>query len=207
MSLPVLTHSELDTLLQTTLHKDMKPPIRFISIRAKTHQNDLNKGRGRNAMVETINVNPDLIYKLSHRVAAITGYGTVSYKDFVKNRILKESDVKDINEIVTFEPKEHRWGKLLHKDFKAILTHPKNGGRYLILYLVANNEDIAEYIYKGKPIDLTEARFDPYRKPAEEEGSTTQGTKKKIKVRDFDFHNLKKITMDGVTYKVVPDPE
>ena len=194
-----LTHSELEQLILDNLKG-----ATFVSARTETAQSTLNKGRGQNAMVETIGVNPDNIVKHTDLVFLISG-GGVSYQDFVNNRLAKEAKAKGKEKAqITFEAEGHKWGKLLHDNCNAILTHKFKGGRYLVAYCVANNTPKVKHTYQGKEIVLTESRFDAYRKPARKDGDN-QGTENPIVIRDYKFDSIKEITIFGKTYQVVPD--
>lgn len=194
-----ITHTELETLIRANIKG-----VAFVSAKTETTQNVLNKGRGENAMVEAIGVDPEKIVKHTNLVFAISG-GGVSYEDFVNNRLTKEAVSKGKEKSqIKFEAEGHKWGRLLHNDCNAILTHKEKGGRYLVAYCVANNEPKITYSYKGQPIDLTESRFDMYRKPERKE-SENQGTDNPIIIRDYNFNSFKEITVFGETYKVVPD--
>ena len=201
-----LTHTQLDNFILSTIKG-----ATFVSVRAETPQSTLNKGRGENAMIETIGVDPNEIVKHADVVFLISG-GTVSYQDMVDHKLIKEARVKaiatgeEVKKPIPFNAKEHRWGKLLHDGCNAILTHknPEKGGRYLIAYFAANNEPKVKHTYKGEYIDLTEARFDAYRKAPKKEGER-QGTEDPVIIRDYKFDNIKEITMFKKTYKVIPD--
>ena len=195
-----LTHSKLEKFILNKIKG-----ATFISARTETKQSTLNKGRGVKAMVEIIDVNPDDIVKHTDLVFLISG-GNVSYQDFVNNRLLKEAVVKGKEKSqLTFESGEHKWGKLLHDGCNALLTHRKNGGRYLIAYCVANTKPKVKHTYLGESIDLTEARFDTYQKPTRKDGDN-QGTENPIAIRDYNFNSIKEITILKETYKVIPDP-
>lgn len=194
-----LTHTELENLIVSKL-----AGASFVSMRTETKQTTLNKGRGANAMVETIQVDPEKIVKKTDIVALISG-GAVGYEDFVNNRILKEAKAKGKEKAqITFEAEGHKWGKLLHDGCNAILTHKFKGGRYLVAYCVANNKPKVEHTYEGQPINLTEARFDSYRKAPRKDGEN-QGTENPIVIRDYKFESIKEITIFGETYEVIPD--
>jgi hypothetical protein len=196
-----MTHSELEKMIV-----DRLKGVTFVSARTETKQTALNKGRGENAMIETIGIDPDTIVKHTNLVFAISG-GTVSYQDFVNNRLVKEAKANGKEKVqLKFEANGHKWGKLLHDNCNAILTHkdPTKGGRYMVAYCVANNKPKVEYTYNDQPINLTEARFDAYRKPARKEGEN-QGTENPIVIRDYNFNSFKEITIFGETYTIVAD--
>lgn len=191
-----LTHTELENLVL-----DKLKGATFVSLRTETTQTSLNKGSGVNAMIETINVAPDKIRKHTDFVGLIAG-GTISYEDFVNNRLLKEAKDKGKDKAqLTFESGSRKWGEH-YKDSPALVHH--KGAKYLVVFCVANNEPKVKHLYEGSVIDLTEARFDRYRKPAHKEGEN-QGTKSPIVVRDYKFDNIKEITIFKETYKVIPD--
>jgi len=84
-----MTYTELENMLLNNRG------VSFISIKSVTKQSTLNKGgrKGVPAMMESIDVNPDLIKKHAYLTALISG-GKVSYQDFVNNRLVKEADSK-----------------------------------------------------------------------------------------------------------------
>jgi len=191
-----ITHTGLANLILTELKG-----VSFVSMRTETTQTTLNKGAGVNAMIETIDVNPANIIKHTDLVGLIAG-GTVSYEDFVNNRLLKEAKSAGKPKAqLTFESTKRTWGEH-YKDSPALITH--KGEMFLVFYCVANNEPKVQHKYEGDIIDLTEARFDRYRKPARKEGAN-QGTESPIMVRDYKFKNIKEITIFKDTFKVVPD--
>ena len=193
----VLTHNELEQLILNNLRG-----VCFVSAKTETVQNKLNKGKGETSMLNLIGINPDEIIKHTELVFAISG-GAVSYQDFVQNRLIKEAKAEG-ETAVTFDAAAHQWGKLLHNDCNAILTHREKGGRYLIAYCVANNVPRVSYSYQGKSIDIEDSRFDSFRKPEKVEGAR-QGTEKPIVYRQYDFNSLREITVFGETYAVVPE--
>jgi hypothetical protein len=193
-----LTHSQLEAFI---LNKVKGATI--ISLITETKQNKLNKGRGENAMVEAINVDPDNIVKHTKIVAMISNIGKVGFQELVNNRLLKEAVLKGKDKAqLTFEAGKRKWGE--HINGSPALVGYK-GSRYLVLFCVANNKPIVNYKYKGKTIDLMEARFDPYRKPERKEGQN-QGTENEIIVRDYKFESIKQINMFKKHYKIIPDP-
>ena len=194
-----ITHTELENLIRTKLKG-----VAFVSAKTETTQNVLNKGRGESAMVEAIGVDPEKIVKHTNIVFLISG-GAVSYEDFVNNKLAKEARLKGKEKAqIKFEAEGHKWGKLLYDDCNALLTHKTKGGRYIVAYCAANNTPTVSYSYKGKAIDLTEARFDAYRKPERSEGEN-QGTDEAVIIRDYKFDSFKEITLFCETYTVVPD--
>jgi len=193
----VLTHSQLENLIRENLRG-----VCFVSAKTETAQNVLNKGRGETSMFSLLGIDPDSIVKHTNLVFAISG-GAVGYQDFVQNRLVKEAKAEG-ETAVKFEAAEHKWGKLLHNDCNAILTHKEKGGRYLVAYCVANNRPKVSYTYEGNPIDLTDSRFDSFRKPEKVEGAR-QGAENPIIIRDYSFNSLREITVFGETYAVMPD--
>lgn len=194
-----ITHTELENLIRTKLKG-----VAWVSAKTETTQNVLNKGRGESAMVEAIGIDPDKIVKHTNLVFAISG-GGVSYEDFVNGKLAKEARMNGKEKAqIKFEAEGHKWGKLLYDDCNALLTHKEKGGRYIVAYCIANNKPKVSYTYQGKPIDITEARFDAYRKPERAEGEN-QGTEDPIIIRDYKFDSFKEITLFCETYTVVPD--
>ena len=193
----VLTHKELEQLILNNLRG-----VCFVSAKTETKQNKLNKGKGETSMLNLIGIDPDNILKHTELVFAISG-GSVSYQDFVQNRLIKEAKAEG-ETAVKFDAAAHKWGKLLHSDCNAILTHREKGGRYLVAYCVANNVPRVSYSYQGQPIDIEEGRFDAWRKAEREEGAR-QGTENPIVIRDYSFNSLREITVFGETYSVVPE--
>src|SRR5210317_631852 len=101
-----ITHTQLEDLILDKLNG-----ASFVSLRSETKQTTLNKGRGANAMVEAIGVNPDSIVKHTDLVSLISG-GKVGYQDFVNNRLLKEAVAKGKDKAqLTFEAGERKWGE------------------------------------------------------------------------------------------------
>ena len=193
-----ITHTDLENLILTKLKG-----ASFISLRTETSQTSLNKGSGVNAMVETIQVDPAKIVKHSDLVGLIAG-GTISYEDFVNNRLLKEAKEKGKDKAqLTFEVGKRTWGEH-YKESPALVHH--KGAKYLVVYCVANTKPKVHHIYENESIDLKDTRFDRYRKPERKEGDN-QGTKSPIVVRDYKFDSIKEITIFRETYSVVPDPE
>ena len=198
-----ITHTQLENLIL-----DKVKGTTFLSMRTITKQSTLNKGTGVNAMIETIQVNPDNIKKHTDIVGLVSG-GKVDFQDFVNNRLLKEAKDKGKEKAqLTFEVGARKWGTHIKKS-PALVEHTNKKGvyeRYLVLFCVANNKPKVKHTYESKTIDLTEARFDNYRKPSRSEGGN-QGTESPIIVRDFAFNNIKEISLFKETYKVVPDPK
>ena len=197
-----LTHSELQAKILTELKG-----VSFVSLRTETKAS-MNKGRGATSMIETINVDPEKIIKHTDIVGLIAS-GSVSYQDFVNNRLLKEAKGKGKEKAqLTFESGERKWGKHI-EDSPALVDHTDKKGvynKYLVLFCVANTKPKVNHTYTGDPINLTESRFDAFR-PAPRKDGGNQGTDKPIIVRDYMMKNVKEITIFGDTYKVVPDPQ
>ena len=168
----------------------------FVGLKTETAQSTLNKGRGKNSMVESLGINPDEIVKHTKLVALI---GTnVTYQDMVNNRLAKENADSQLN--VTFESADLPFGEWVNGAEKLLI---KNGDKlYLRVYCVANNKPTVEHIYNGSSINLMESKFDSYRKPDKKDGEN-QGLEKPIVVRTYGLDSIKEITIGGMTYEIV----
>lgn len=168
----------------------------FIGLKTETAQSSLNKGRGKNTMVESIGINPDNIKKLTSLVGLC---GTnVTYQDMVNNRLAKENVGSQIS--VTFEASELPWGEWVNGAEKCLLKH--NDKLYLRVYCVANNKPKVSHIYEGVEIDVKDSKFEPWKK-AEKVDGENQGLDNPIVVRTYGFDSIKEITIGGETFKVV----
>ena len=184
-----LNHAELAIKLSSVKSS-------FVGLKTETAQSSLNKGRGKNAMVESIGIDPDAIKK---NTALVGLCGTnVTYQDMVNNRLAKENAGSQIN--VTFEASELPWGEWVKGAEKCLLKH--NGKFYLRVYCVANNVPKVEHTYMGESIDLKASKFDPWRK-AEKVDGENQGLENPIVVRSYGFESIKEITIGGETFMVV----
>jgi hypothetical protein len=168
----------------------------FIGLKTETAQSSLNKGRGKNTMVESIGINPDEIKKLTSLVGLV-GTG-VTYQDMVNNRLAKENADSQIS--VTFEASELPWGEWVKGAEKCLLKH--NGKFYLRVYCVSNNKPKVSHIYEGAEIDIKDSKFEPWKKAEKSEGEN-QGLENPIVVRTYGFESIKEITLGGETFQVV----
>ncbi len=171
-------------------------PSTFVSFQMETKQTCFNKGRDTKAnpkasMLSALNIDPDKIVKHTTLIGLV---GTkVSYQSLVENRLAKESDMKGID-TPDFESKGRKWGEridgveVVHKDEK-----------YITIYFVANNVPRVNYTYEGKDIDISDAKFDPFRKPETEEG-VLQGLDNPIVPRDYKLSSVSAMTVSGETF-------
>jgi len=192
----VISHANLESVFHAN------KGVAWVGIYAETVQNILNKGRGELSMWNTLGIDPDRIIKHCEGVFAVSS-GGVSYEDFVNNRLVKEAKEHE-GKVFRFNAEKHAWGKLMYEDCNALMCRRRdNGGRYLVVYGVANNPPKVWYTYEGESIDLTDSKFDSYRKPPKVEGAR-QGTEEPIIIRDYAFDSLRRIKMFKEEYMVEP---
>ena len=186
-----INHATLATKLNTINGATL------VSFKSETAQSSLNKGRGANAMVESIGINPDNIVKHTALVGLV-GKG-VTYEKMVEHRLVKEGTPKDE---AVFEAGSLPWGEWVKGSEKLLITH--KGGLYLRVYCVSANVPKVEHFLEGASIDLKDDKFNPWRKAEKSEGEN-QGLEKPIVVRTYGFGSIKEITLDGETFQVVQD--
>jgi hypothetical protein len=170
----------------------------FIGIKALTKQNKLNKGRGANAMSTKLGIDPENIKKEFQG----TVYCGCDYETLVNNRLKKENAGSQVT--VTFEAGEMSGVEWIKGAEGKVLRNGKGELQLRTYPDLSNNVPKVSYLLEGAPINIKEARFDEYRKPDRDEG-TNQGLEKAIKPRNYGFDSLREITLDGVTYEVIPD--
>lgn len=214
-----MNHLELDNYITENING-----FCWTTAKSNTIQRELNKGRGENSMEKTLGINPDNIRKHTKIVFGLSG-GSTTYAQLVNNRRVREmfdrfmSNGMESTEIYTdadfirdggviptaptapdvFVAEPHKWGHMVHEGKNAIMTHNEKGGRYLVAFCVANVKSIMSYSYDGQPIDLTESKFDSYRKPPRIEGAR-QELENPIIVRMYDFHNIEELKLLGKNY-------
>ena len=173
-------------------------PSTFVSLNYSTSQDKLNKGRGKGkTMEDVLGINPDNIVKTT---IATTLIGTkVSYQTLVENRLGKESDLKGV-ETPEFESAGRTWG--VRKN-GVIVEH--KGEIYVTAYFVSANIPKVSYTLDGKEIDLTDAKFDQFRKAEKAEGGrqVEAGVENVIVPRDINIGNINSFTIGGETYQIV----
>ena len=170
----------------------------FVGIKARTTQRIFNKGKGTNAMTSKIGMDSEKIKKEFQGVV----YCGSDYETLVNNRLKKENAGSQIT--VTFEAGEMSGVEWIKGAEGKVLRNGKGELQLRTYPDISNNKPKVSYIYEGKEIDIKDSKFDEYRKPDREEG-TNQGLENTIKPRNYGFNSLVEVTLDGVTYEVIPD--
>lgn len=184
-----ITHSELAT-------KMSKIQSSFIGIKALTKQNKLNKGRGANAMTTKLGIDSESIKK----EFIGTVYCGSDYEKLVNNRLKKEGKAQ-----LVFEAGEMSGVEWIAGAEGKVLINAKGELQMRTYPDLSNNKPLVSYVLDGKALDIKESKFDEYRKPVNEDEGDNQGLDKPIKPRNYGFKSLLEVTLDGETFKVIPD--
>ena len=172
-------------------------PSTFASVTYRTPQDKLNKGRGSTSMIQVLDIDPDKIFKTTTATVLV---GTkVSYQTLVENRLAKESDLKG-TETPEFESEGRKWGERID----GVEVQHK-GEVYATFYFVANNIPKVSYSLDDKEIDLSDAKFDSYRKPEKAEAGRQldAGIENPVLPRDVNMGNVLSFSVGGETYEIV----
>jgi len=146
-------------------------------------QKKLGKGRGKNSMINTINMDSEKILK--HTKASFQGGG-----DY-KNRDMKWREKNGL-------PAENydggeEWAIHYKKHTEYLIEHRLTGQLYIRLFDYLAKFRKPEYSYQGTKIDIKDSKFNPFVSTAKPKPSI---------IRQFRCDRIKAITVDGVRYRV-----
>ena len=180
----------------------------IITVEAETHKSiPLNltnklKGADKLTLLESTGKDKKKITKWSKSRYL---FGKLKYEDLVNHRLVAEAQdaVKDQPQL-TFKGEKRPWGVRISPTLVE-----NHGKKYLTAYPITRNKNVkpeVEYRHAGEAFDIKDSEFNPFRSASTKEGAN-QGTKSAVLYRDFGFESIIRITMNGDTYRLIPDKE
>lgn len=149
-----------------------------VEVITEKFESPFNKGRGANKLNDKLGIIAENIVKTSK-------WNCFAGSDY------KWSDLWEMMPETTGEyvPHENKQGSFIEGGEGVIIASPDGSKHYLRLYALKGSKRETSYSLDGEAVDIRDAKFDPWRKPARSEST--------VNVFGVNLDNVKSLTVDG----------
>lgn len=141
-------------------------------------ESPFNKGRGANKLNDVLGIVAENIVKTSR-------WNCFAGSDY------KWSDLWEMMPETegAYVPHENKQGEFVKGAEGIIIASPDGSKRYLRLYALKGSKHETTWTLDGEPVDVKDAKFDPWRKPVKTEAT--------VNVFGVNLDNVKSLKVDG----------